>query len=133
VKIKVFLFVHQWTPNYYLYFLAKTAKEFAKAFVLSLPYLAYMRQDKAFNRGESVTSTYFLNLISGFVDTLITIDPHPSKKLFVEIYSIPTTVSHAASSYFNLIKYTIDKPILIGPDSESEQWVLRSQNANAPM
>jgi ribose-phosphate pyrophosphokinase len=38
-----------------------------------MPYLAYMRQDKAFNRGESVTSTYFL--ISEFVDTLITIDP----------------------------------------------------------
>jgi ribose-phosphate pyrophosphokinase len=25
----------------------------------------YMRQDKAFNTGESVTSTYFANLISG--------------------------------------------------------------------
>ena len=118
-----------------LYFLAKTAKEFgAKSICLIAPYLAYMRQDKAFNTGESVTSTYFANLISGFVDTLITIDPHLHRRSSLsEIYSIPTTVSHAASHISAWIKYTIEKPILIGPDGESEQWVAEvAKNANAP-
>ncbi|MFT4983242.1 MAG: ribose-phosphate pyrophosphokinase [Flavobacterium sp.] len=118
-----------------LYFLAKTAKEFgAKNICLIAPYLAYMRQDKAFNRGESVTSTHFANLISEFVDTLITIDPHLHRRSSLsEIYSIPTTVSHAANSISTWIKHHIDKPILIGPDSESEQWVAEvAKNANAP-
>lgn len=118
-----------------LYFLAKTAKEFgAKSICLIAPYLAYMRQDKAFNTGESVTSTYFANLISGFVDTLITIDPHLHRRTSLsEIYSIPTTVSHAASHISAWLKYTIEKPILIGPDGESEQWVAEvAKNANAP-
>lgn len=118
-----------------LYFLAKTAKEFgAKSICLIAPYLAYMRQDKAFNTGESVTSTYFANFISGFVDTLITIDPHLHRRSSLsEIYSIPTTVSHAASHISAWIKHTIEKPILIGPDGESEQWVAEvAKNANAP-
>lgn len=118
-----------------LYFLAKTAKEFgAKSICLIAPYLAYMRQDIAFNTGESVTSTYFANLISGFADTIITIDPHLHRRgSLSEIYSIPTTVSHAAHHISAWIKYTIDKPILIGPDGESEQWVAEvAKNANAP-
>jgi ribose-phosphate pyrophosphokinase len=118
-----------------LYFLAKTAKEFgAKSICLIAPYLAYMRQDKAFNTGESVTSTHFANLISGFADTLITIDPHLHRRSSLsEIYSIPTTISHAANHISAWIKYTIDKPILIGPDGESEQWVAEvAKNANAP-
>jgi ribose-phosphate pyrophosphokinase len=33
-----------------------------------------------------------------------------------------------------LDKINIDKPILIGPDGESEQWVAEvAKNANAPM
>lgn len=118
-----------------LYFLAKTAKEFgAKSICLIAPYLAYMRQDKVFNTGESVTSTLFSNLLSGFVDTLITIDPHLHRRTSLsEIYSIPTTVSHAALHISAWIKYTIEKPVLIGPDSESEQWVAEvAKNANAP-
>lgn len=118
-----------------LYFLAKTAKEFgAKSICLIAPYLAYMRQDKAFNTGESVTSTHFANLLSGFADSLITIDPHLHRRSSLsEIYSVPTTVSHAALHISSWIKYTIEKPILIGPDSESEQWVAEvAKNANSP-
>jgi ribose-phosphate pyrophosphokinase len=74
---------------------------------------------ETFNRGESVTSTYFANLISEFVDTLITIDPHLSKKLFVR--NLQHT-DHSLTILFQLDKINIDKPILIGPD-ESEQWV----------
>lgn len=118
-----------------LFFLAKTAKEFgANSICIIAPYLAYMRQDKAFNTGESVTSTYFANLISGFADSLITIDPHLHRRSSLsEIYSIPTTVSHAAHHISAWIKHTIEKPILIGPDGESEQWVAEvAKNANAP-
>lgn len=118
-----------------LFFVAKTIKELnAKSICLIAPYLAYMRQDTVFNPGEAVTSTYFAKLISGFVDSLITIDPHLHRRSSLsEIYSIPTKVGHAANHISAWIKNNIEKPILIGPDSESEQWVSEvAKNAHAP-
>jgi ribose-phosphate pyrophosphokinase len=108
-----------------LYFLAKTLKEFrASSVTLVAPYLAYMRQDKRFTDGECISSNLFGKLISDFVDKLITIDPHLHRRTSLnEIYSIHTSVLHASQLVSNWIKGNIDKPVLIGPDSESEQWV----------
>lgn len=108
-----------------LYFLSMTAKEMgAKCTCLAAPYLAYMRQDKSFHAGEGVTSTYFAKLISSFADSLITIDPHLHRiNALTDIYSVPATVIHAAGLISEWIKKNIKSPVLIGPDSESEQWV----------
>src|SRR5208282_2354296 len=55
---------------------------------------------------------------------MITIDPHLHRRSsLAEIYSIPTKVAHAANHISAWIKSNIDKPVLIGPDAESEQWV----------
>ena len=40
-----------------------------------------------------------------------------------EIYTIPAQVIHAADAIADWIKDNIDKPVLIGPDEESDQWV----------
>ncbi len=108
-----------------LYFLSQTVKTLgARSVNLIAPYLAYMRQDKVFNEGEGVTSTYFAKLLSGFADSMVTIDPHLHRRSsLAEIYSIPTKVAHAANHISAWIKNNIDKPVLIGPDAESEQWV----------
>jgi ribose-phosphate pyrophosphokinase len=80
-----------------LYF-CEDRKEFGAKSICYCALSSLHAPDKAFNRGESVTSTYFANLISEFVDTLITIDPHLHRRSSLsEIYSIPTTVSHANS------------------------------------
>jgi ribose-phosphate pyrophosphokinase len=118
-----------------LFFLCKLLKELkAKRVILVAPYLAYMRQDKRFNPGEAVTSTYFASLISSFTDELITIDPHLHRRNSLsEIYSIPSQVLHATDHISDWIKNNIAKPVLIGPDSESEQWVSDvAKKANAP-
>ncbi len=118
-----------------LYFLSKTAKELgAKSISLIAPYLAYMRQDTSFHPGECVSSTYFASLLSSFIDTLITIDPHLHRRNSLdEIYSIPTKMEHAAPSISKWIKNNIENPLLIGPDQESEQWVSEvAKNADAP-
>ena len=118
-----------------LYFLSETARELgAKSICLVLPYLAYMRQDKRFETGEGITSSYFAKLISSFADSLVTIDPHLHRRnSLAEIYTIPTTVVHASSLISKWIQTNIQKPILIGPDSESSQWVSEiAQLANAP-
>ena len=118
-----------------LYFLSHTAKSLgAKCTCFVAPYLAYMRQDKVFNEGEGVTSGYFGKLISGFAETLTTIDPHLHRiSSLSEVYHIPNKVIHAANDISKWIKENIDDPILIGPDSESEQWVSEvAKNADAP-
>lgn len=118
-----------------LYYLSETAKEFgAKSICIVAPYLAYMRQDKRFMTGEGITSVYFSKLISSFADSLITIDPHLHRRNSLsEIYTIPTTVIHAADLISKWIHENIKKPLLIGPDIESKQWVSKvARQANAP-
>src|SRR5690554_4041202 len=118
-----------------LYFLSHTAKSLgAKCTCLVVPYLAYMRQDKVFNEGEGVTSKFFGKLISGFADSIITVDPHLHRiSSLSEVYSIPNKVVRAADDISKWIKENIENPIIIGPDSESEQWVSEvAKNAGAP-
>jgi ribose-phosphate pyrophosphokinase len=108
-----------------LYFLAQNLRDMgAKKITVVAPYLAYMRQDKKFNSGEAITGEYFAELISSFADQLITVDPHLHRtRSLSEIYSIPSKVLHASQLISAYIKQKIKNPLLIGPDSESEQWV----------
>jgi len=60
-----------------LAFAAGSARDLGASRIgLVAPYLAYMRQDKAFKPGEAVTSVHFARLLSQSVDWLVTIDPH---------------------------------------------------------
>jgi ribose-phosphate pyrophosphokinase len=118
-----------------LLFAASTARELGAARVgLVAPYLAYMRQDKRFTEGESVTSLHFAKLISRYVDWLVTVDPHLHRRTSLDdIYSVPSIVVHAAPLLAQWIRANVDSPVLIGPDSESEQWVSEvAREANAP-
>ena len=118
-----------------LYFLSQTLKELgAGKITLIAPYLAYMRQDKRFNPGEAVTSGLFAKLLSGFVDRIVTIDPHLHRRSSLsEIYSVPATVVHAAPLISEWIRNNIPNALLVGPDSESEQWVSAvAKEAHAP-
>ena len=94
-----------------LYFLSQTAKSLgARCTCLVAPYLAYMRQDKIFNEGEGVTSRYFGKLISGFADSITTVDPHLHRiRSLSEVYTIPNKLIHAADSISEWIKNNIQK------------------------
>ena len=49
------------------------------------------------------------------------------------MFSINTKVVHAAPALADWIKAHVDKPLIIGPDSESEQWVSDvAERAGAP-
>jgi ribose-phosphate pyrophosphokinase len=118
-----------------LIFLAAAAKDLGAARVgLIAPYLAYMRQDRRFQPGEAISSVYFSRLLSGYVDWLVTVDPHLHRRRSLnEIYSIPTRVVHAAPLISGWIRANIKSPVLIGPDAESVQWVSEVANgADAP-
>jgi ribose-phosphate pyrophosphokinase len=108
-----------------LIFTAATARDLGASKIgLVAPYLSYMRQDKRFHEGESVASVLFANLLSRYIDWIATVDPHLHRwKSLGEIYSIPNAVVHAAPLLADWIGKNVPSPILIGPDSESEQWV----------
>lgn len=106
----------------------------AKRVGLIAPYLPYMREDKQFQPGESITARYFSKLLSFYIDWLITIDPHLHRIHDLrEVYSVPTTVLHSTVPITQWIKEHIPQPLIIGPDQESEQWVAAiAEQAQAP-
>lgn len=96
----------------------------ARRVILAAPYLAYMRQDRAFQPGEAVTSRVFARLLSALVDGLVTIDPHLHRTPSLDaIYRIPSQVQHAAPLLAAWIRDNVARPLIVGPDEESEQWV----------
>jgi ribose-phosphate pyrophosphokinase len=108
-----------------LMFCAEVArKSGARTIGLVAPYLGYMRQDKMFHTGEAVTSEIFAAFLSTHIDWLVTLDPHLHRhKSLDDIYTIPSVVLHAADPIADWIRTHVERPVLIGPDEESEQWV----------
>ena len=105
----------------------KTAKELgAKSVTAIIPYLAYMRQDNRFHPGEAVSSKIIGKLLGSCVDKLVTIDPHLHRfKSLDKVYTCRTKVLTAMPLMINLLKKKLAQEdyVIIGPDSESYQWV----------
>lgn len=108
-----------------LIFAAETARlNGARTVRLVAPYLPYMRQDAVFRPGEALTSRLFADLLSGAIDGLVTVDPHLHRyRSLDEIYRCETRVVRAAPLLAAWISANVDRPVILGPDSESEQWV----------
>ncbi|KGM56288.1 phosphoribosylpyrophosphate synthetase [Lysobacter daejeonensis GH1-9] len=108
-----------------LRFAGETAREFgARSVGLVAPYLAYMRQDIRFHPGEAVSAPLFARFVSQSFDWLVTVDPHLHRIHALEdVYTIPTRNVAAAQAIAEWIRREVSSPVLIGPDSESEQWV----------
>ena len=106
-----------------LAFAADAARELgAQEVNLIAPYLAYMRQDKRFHDGESVTSRSFARLVSSTFDKLLTVDPHLHRyPTLSAVYTIPTITLHAAPLLADWIANHVEEPLIVGPDEESEQ------------
>jgi ribose-phosphate pyrophosphokinase len=108
-----------------LVFVADAARAMGAVRVgLVTPYLAYMRQDRQFQAGEAITSRTIGGLLSKYVDWLVTVDPHLHRYHSLgEIYTVPCRVVHAAPALAAWIAAHVNRPVLVGPDEESEQWV----------
>lgn len=108
-----------------LVFAARTIRALgARALTLVAPYLAYLRQDAEFHRGEAISSRIFADLLGREFDRLITIDPHLHRYAsLAEVYDIPTTIVHAGPLIGTWIRDNVRAPVVLGPDEESVQWV----------
>ena len=105
---------------------AKTARELgAKELTLVAPYLCYMRQDKAFHPGEVVSQSIVGNFIADLFDNVITVDPHLHRIQRLE-QAVPASRAVTLSATVlmaGFLQEHIKDPVLLGPDSEAEQWV----------
>jgi len=75
-----------------LLFSSLTAKELkAKRVLAIIPYLAYMRQDKSFKKGECISAKILPKLIECCkINAIFTLNPHLHRiKSLSEIFSIP--------------------------------------------
>jgi ribose-phosphate pyrophosphokinase len=98
----------------------------AKRIVSFIPYFAYARQDERFHPGEALSFKTVSKLMQSVgTDEIFTIDMHRHRVLkSSEVFRIP---SHNLSAMPLLAEYvgktvTLDKPLVIGPDEEAEQW-----------
>ena len=103
----------------------ETARELgARTVGLVAPYLCYLRQDRRFRPGEAVSARVFPRILGRPLDWLVTVDPHLHRiQRLEEVYPIPSRVVHAAPAIAGWVREHVALPLLIGPDSESEQWV----------
>ena len=108
-----------------LLFAADAARDLgATRVILVAPYLGYLRQDKRFHAGEAITSRTYAALLSASIDALVTVDPHLHRYHRLEqVYRVPTRVVQSAPAIAAWVRDNVPRPLLIGPDSESEQWV----------
>ncbi len=105
---------------------AKTARTLgAETLSLVAPYLCYMRQDMAFNPGEAVSQSIIGQYLAELFDNLITVDPHLHRIDHLEqaVPAVNAVSLTATAMMAEFLHDYVENPILIGPDSESEQWV----------
>lgn len=99
----------------------------ARKVVLVAPYLCYMRQDIAFQPGEAVSQKIVGALLADHFDAVITVDPHLHRirELREAIPKGDAIALSAAPLMGEALLRQTSRPLLVGPDEESEQWVKR--------
>jgi len=92
--------------------------------ILVAPYLAYMRQDMAFHAGEAISQQVIGGLIAHTFDGCVTVDPHLHRihDLAQIMPGIAATSLSAAPALAAALD-PADRPVIVGPDEESLQWV----------
>jgi len=110
---------------------ATTARELgAKRLTLVAPYLCYMRQDFANQPGVAVSQRIIGKMLANLFDDVLTVDPHLHRIASLDqAIPIKNAISlTAADEIGRFLKQKLKYAQLLGPDSESEQWVANIAN-----
>lgn len=97
----------------------------ARKLTFVVPYLAYMRQDKAFKPGEVVSQKIIGKLLAETFDGVLTVDSHLHRIHHLS-EAIPVRLAvnlNATKPMAHFIENKFENPFLLGPDEESRQWV----------
>ena len=105
---------------------ASTARALgAEHLTLVTPYLAYMRQDIAFEPGEAVSQKIIGRHLADLFDAVITVDPHLHRVSTLQeaVPAAQAVALTAAPLLADFVHQQCPDALLIGPDEESEQWI----------
>jgi ribose-phosphate pyrophosphokinase len=98
-----------------------------------LPYFGYARQDSQFKPGEAVSFRTVAKLIEDVgTSELFSVDMHQHRVGRVsDVFSIPVHNLTAAPLLAEYVRSntSLERPVVIGPDEESEQWALAAAKA----
>ena len=99
---------------------------------LVAPYLAYMRQDMAFAPGQAVSQRIVGAWLATLFDAVITVDPHLHRvtTLAEAVPARQAVTLSAAPLLGDWIAKHRPGAFLLGPDSESAQWVQQAAAAH---
>jgi len=96
-----------------------------KRITLIAPYLCYMRQDRENKLGEIISQKIIGQYLADLFDDVITVDTHLHRISELK-EAIPATHAInllATDPIVEFLKNRFDNMLILGPDSESEQWV----------
>ena len=97
----------------------------ARSVALVCPYLSYMRQDKVFRPGESLSQSVIGRVLSGSFDRVITVEAHLHRihNLAAVFQCEAQSLSAAAAIAAWIRKTAHEGCIIVGPDRESGRLV----------
>lgn len=108
---------------------ARTARGLgARHLTLVAPYLAYMRQDMAFESGQVVSQQVVGGFLASLFDAVVTVDPHLHRVATLQ-QAVPVpqaVVLSGAQPLADLIARRRPGALLVGPDGESAQWIAQA-------
>ena len=116
-----------------LFLAAKSARQQGvKRLTLVAPYLCYMRQDKSFHTGETISQQIIGQWFNELFDDLVTIDPHLHRissldNVIPDTNNIVVTAAPLLGDFVSSLKKNV---FLMGPDEESLQWVEQVADIN---
>lgn len=108
---------------------AQTARSLGvRHLTLVAPYLAYMRQDIAFQPGEAVSQRIVGPFLAGLFDAVVTVDPHLHRVATLQeaVPAAQAMVVSGAPLLGHWIAQQRPGALLVGPDGESAQWVAQA-------
>ena len=88
--------------------------EGARSINLVAPYLAYARQDKKFNKGESISIRAFAKIYSNICDSIFTINPHETH--IESFFDIPFMYGDAVPELAKYVQNKLNNPVVLSPD-----------------
>lgn len=108
---------------------ARTARQLgAQHLSLVSPYLAYMRQDIAFQPGEAVSQRIVGGFLADLFDAVVTVDPHLHRVATLQ-EAVPVPQAVVVSGAAVLADWVAQRrpgALLLGPDEEAAQWVVQA-------
>lgn len=99
--------------------------------ILVAPYMCYMRQDKTFHPGEIISQQAIGGLLAEHFNAVLTVDAHLHRVHSLK-QAIPAQLAlnlSATQPIADFLQQLFKNPVLLGPDSESLQWVEAIANA----